>query len=125
MQLDLLEWEKPGAGERTGFPEMSHPLPHSEFDETKSSTPRPSAQLRWNRANPEKIRAHAAVAAAIARGDLVKEGCFVEGCTAGPDETEFHHRFYDREHWLHGTFMCRKHHRRLHSIWQRCGVPEI
>ena len=83
----------------------------SEIDHAKLSP-----QARWNRANPEKLRAHAAVRTAIRRGELTPEPCFM----CDDPNAEAHHRFYEKP--LLVTWLCRKHHRQMHTILRCVGV---
>lgn len=67
-----------------------------------------SPQLKWNRANPDAIRAHGIVARAIRRGELVRQPCEICGAAA-----EAHHERYENP--LTVTWLCRFHHRRHHD----------
>lgn len=71
--------------------------------------PRWHAQIRWNKANPEKRRAHNKVANAIKAGRLEREPC----AFCGSPDSEAHHHDYSKP--LDIVWTCRLHHRRLHA----------
>lgn len=52
-------------------------------------------QNRWDQSNPEKKRAHAAVAAAVKRGALSRPSC-CEQCGLGSPRIEGHHPDYSK-----------------------------
>jgi hypothetical protein len=70
-------------------------------------------QARWRLANLRKYQAHLAVAQALARGDLVKQGCEICGTTEG--RIDAHHDSYDPGRELDVRWLCRLHHTRLHA----------
>jgi len=73
----------------------------------KSST----RQTRWRRKNAPKYLAHVAVQRALRSGDLIKGPCAVCGTSEPP--IDGHHDDYSRP--LDVTWLCRKHHARLHA----------
>lgn len=78
---------------------------------------------RWNRENPKKRAAHAAVRRALANGELVKpETC--ERCDA--INVHAHHDSYEPAHWLDVKWLCPKHHAIRHAEigkpWWRKGA---
>lgn len=63
---------------------------------------------RWRERNPEKALAHSRFHHAVARGEIVKQPCEVCGADA-----EAHHDDYTKP--LDVRWVCRKHHKALHS----------
>ena len=59
---------------------------------------------RYKLANPEKVRAHIAVRAAVKRGKLCKQPCEVCGCL----EVQAHHEDYSKP--LDVRWLCKSHH---------------
>jgi hypothetical protein len=81
-------------------------------DSEKHTTSGLSPQARWNRANPEKLRAHAAVRSAIRRGELTRAlTCCI--CGQPHDLMDAHH--YDYSKPLSVMWTGRSCHRLLHS----------
>jgi hypothetical protein len=71
----------------------------------------------YNRYDPYKNKARAAVNNAVAAGKLTKLPC--ENC--GEVKTDFHHTDgYDKANWFTGSWLCRKHHAQTHKElrWQ-------
>jgi hypothetical protein len=68
-----------------------------------------SPQAKWNRENPLALWAHNAVRSAIRRGLIERKPC--EVCGAEPADA--HHDDYSRP--LAIRWLCRLHHRELHS----------
>ncbi len=68
-------------------------------------------QARWRLQNFQKYQAHVEVQRALARGDLVKNGCEICGTTEG--RIDAHHDDYSKP--LDVRWLCRLHHVRLHN----------
>lgn len=64
---------------------------------------------RWKKENPKAHAAHHAVEHGLKRGDLERQPC--EEC--GTEKVEAHHDDYEKP--LEVQWLCRLHHRRLHS----------
>lgn len=71
------------------------------------------AQNRWNHGNRAKRRAQAVLRAALRKGE-VKRGC-CEFC--GSLRVDGHHADYSLP--LQVTWLCRKHHQKLHADLRR------
>ncbi|ESY37780.1 hypothetical protein X747_24835 [Mesorhizobium sp. LNJC384A00] len=123
--LRLPESEKPAAYEtRTGLEKSSASRPNDTSTDIKFKAsaqraldPKWRAQRAWNERNRHARRAHALVAQAIKKGELVRWAC--EECGAEP--ADFHHdpdRYHDA---LCGEFLCRKHHRQRHAAMRKQG----
>lgn len=88
--------------------------------------PTVSHQLRWDRANRHAKRAHAAVAAAVRRGQLQRGPCEVCGAIHGQDGAVIHGHHEDYSRPLDVVWLCRSHHRHFHAIvraglWVKAG----
>ena len=70
---------------------------------------------RWRARNPKAAAAHAAVRAAIGRGDLPRQ-CDVK-CSHCPNQAAeyHHHNGYEKEHWLDVVPVCCACHDAIHS----------
>lgn len=62
----------------------------------------------YRRKYPEKVAAHAALAKAVRRGEVIKLPCFI----CGNEVTEAHHPAYSLP--LVVTWLCKRHHTQLH-----------
>lgn len=69
-----------------------------------------AAQYEWMRNHPEKRAAMAAVKWALKTGKLTREPCLF----CGVDQVEAHHHSYAPADRLSVTWLCRRHHRRVH-----------
>ncbi len=78
-------------------------------DIAPSTTPEPTRQQKWQAANPLARWAHLAFASALKRGLVERRPCEV----CGSEPADAHHDDYQRP--LAVTFLCRRHHRRLHA----------
>lgn len=74
-----------------------------------------TAQGRWNNVNREKLKAHAAVRAALRDGTLERGKC--EDCRSL--RTEGHHEDYSKP--LVVVWLCRADHRRRHAALRRAA----
>ncbi|RWA73414.1 MAG: hypothetical protein EOQ28_14825 [Mesorhizobium sp.] len=77
--------------------------------------PRWRSQRAWNRSNPVARRAHNLVAQAIKKGQIILQPC--QEC--GEQRVDCHHP--DPSDPLRIEFLCRLHHRRLHSRLRKQG----
>jgi hypothetical protein len=66
----------------------------------------------WKQRNPEKIKAHSAVAWAVRRGKLVRQPCEVCGTVKS---VHAHHEDYSASAVLDVVWLCRAHHRQRHA----------
>lgn len=69
----------------------------------------PSRQQRWRKRNPKSYIAHLAVGAALRHGVIERQPCEV----CGVEKSEAHHPDYERPYDV--TWLCRKHHKAVHS----------
>lgn len=76
------------------------------------------ASKRWKRRNPERAAAHAAVAAALRRGELVRQACAV----CGEARAEAHHPNYAEP--LRVLWLCRQHHAEEHRMERLYGIGQ-
>lgn len=67
------------------------------------------AVVKWNKKNKKKLSAHLAMKNALYRGELLRETCQV----CGNEKTDGHHENYNKP--LEVIWLCRKHHKQLHS----------
>lgn len=120
-----LNAEKPASFEQTttGF-ETSRLPANDGFHDSKSDhstqrqlDPRWHAQRAWNARNRHARHAHAMVAVAIKKGELIREPC----AECGAEPTDFHHDPDRYEDVLSGEFLCRLHHRRRHAHLRKIG----
>lgn len=72
-----------------------------------------SSQMKWNRANREKLRCHAILRVALRRGEIKRGRCEVCG-SLGVDG---HHPNYAEP--LLVIWLCRRHHQALHAEQRR------
>lgn len=94
---------------------------HSIFTGTKTWKKRdpalpPTPQAKWNRANRQKLDAHAIVRAALRMGTLKRGRC--EVCNSL--RSEAHHDSYDQP--LVVRWFCRRHHQQHHAALRRAGA---
>jgi len=74
----------------------------------KDAARRREKARRQRRDKPEYAKAHAAVAAALRQGDLVRG---TDCCSCGEIKpTVAHHWSYEEEHWLDVVWICRRCH---------------
>jgi hypothetical protein len=66
------------------------------------------AVARWHKKNPEKLRAHKLVRAAVVKGQLIRKPCYI--CKS--DKVQGHHPDYSKP--LEVIWLCSKHHKGLH-----------
>jgi len=69
------------------------------------------AVARSRERHPDRVAARQATAAAIDRGELVRQPCGI--CGAEPTQAH-HHRGYAPEHWFDVIWLCRAHHYEAH-----------
>ena len=74
-----------------------------------SANPKYAPQLRWRKANPEKVWCHVALKSAMRRGLVVKQPCAI----CGSADSEAHHPDYSRP--AHVIWLCRRHHKQIHK----------
>lgn len=68
---------------------------------------------KYRKGNPDKAKAHNAVAVAIVQGRLPKASdCSCDRC--GAAATEYHHWSYNQEHWLDVVPVCHTCHMGIH-----------
>ncbi len=78
-------------------------------------------QAKCYRGNPNRQKASVAVSRAVKFQQLDRLHCAI----CGKEETEAHHFSYEKEHWLHVIWLCRKHHREAHrGLWPQIRIPE-
>ena len=92
--------------------------PHSIFVGTKTWKRRdadlpPTPQIKWNRANRQKLDAHEAVRRALRDGSLKRGVCEV----CGSFRTDAHHDDYTLP--LIVRWLCRAHHQQPHAALRR------
>ena len=73
-----------------------------------------ASQVRWQKRNPHKVRAHLAVGRAVKRGDLVKTNC--SACGSDKQVHGHHHLGYDEPYILDVTWLCHPCHQAEHEI---------
>jgi hypothetical protein len=79
-----------------------------------SSKPRnPTRQQLWRKRNPKSYLAHLSVQNALNLGVLKRQPCEV----CGGEKSEAHHPDYERPYDV--VWLCRKHHKAVHSKRQR------
>ena len=61
---------------------------------------------KYRQNNSDKIKAKSCVKKALEKGTLIKKPCEV----CGNNNSEAHHKSYDKEHWLDVIWLCKKHH---------------
>lgn len=78
-------------------------MPHADINS-------PDKRKRWRARHPEKDRAHRAVEAAIRKGTLVRQPCYVPGCE---NQAQAHHDDYDKPLEIR-KWACASHHIKDH-----------
>jgi hypothetical protein len=73
---------------------------------------------QYNQNNKDKIRAHNALSKAVSKGLVKRSPCEV----CGDENAEGHHDDYDKP--LSATWLCGRHHQRLHADRRKEGTSE-
>lgn len=87
--------------------------------ERSLSGKRAQASRLWRIRNPERAAAHSAVAAAIRRGELMRQACEV----CGDLRAEAHHADYREP--LRVQWLCRQHHAEEHRQQRFYGIGQV
>jgi len=82
----------------------------------------PQLRTNYQKANPEKNRAHALLNYHVKKGNVTKLPCQI----CGKEKVDGHHEDYSKPKEV--IWLCRAHHREIHrkfnTIRQRLGIPE-
>lgn len=90
--------------------------------ERKHDGRKEAASHTWRQRNPEKVKAHRAVAKAKSKGQLIPQACSV----CGREKVQGHHgQGYDEPKWLKVDWLCDIHHNETHVAQRRGTTSQL